>query len=194
MDDMSVKRFIKDLRELCKRAGVTLELRPSQRVRLNVGNVLVAGYFEAGKSLVVAKKSLSWLATLVHESCHMDQWLEQSELWEKDEQYGNDVIQEWLDGKEVKNINKAITNIINLELDCERRALKKIMEYDLPVNTATYIQRANDNVLHYRWIQKTRCWNNNLKDIYLKMPTRFMSDSYYKTLSPRIERIFLEAA
>lgn len=194
MED-SVKLFIEDVRRDCKIAGIKLELRPVKRVRIDPGGAMVAGYFIEGESLIVAKKCSYWLATLVHESSHMDQWIENSEIWNNDEKHGTAVLQDWLNGKDVKNIGKAINNIINLELDCERRALKKINEYDLPINTSTYIQHANDNILHYRWIQKTRRWNNDLTGIgiYRKMPTRFMSDNYYKKLSPKIERIYLEA-
>src|SRR5690606_30241233 len=102
----SVKRFIKDLRHDCKIAGVRLELRPVERVRIDPGGAMVAGYFLEAKSLIVAKKRVDWVATLCHESGHFDQWVENTDLWQKDNEFGTEVLQDWLNGKDVRNIEK----------------------------------------------------------------------------------------
>lgn len=44
-------------------------------------------------------------------------------------------------------------------LDCERRALAAIAEYDLPIDPADYARRANAYVHFYSHVAKTRRWN-----------------------------------
>lgn len=196
MDMSTTKQFIRDLRKRCKEVGVKLILRRSCQLSLG-GGQKCSGYFcDNERVIVVARKHTEWLAILVHEFSHMEQWLENSILWQKELACGNSEFGRWLDGKEVKGINKAITNIINLELDADKRALKKIKDYDLPINTVTYIQKANEYILSYRHMLKTRKWDNNVAfdGKFKRMPSRFMSGSYYKSLSPKIEKIFLEAA
>ena len=194
MDTPEIKAFIKDVRKKCREIGVKLIFAKGEAVKTPAGFVC-AGYFDDNiKTISVAKGNSLWLGVLAHEFAHCLQWQENSIEWQKDQECGNEVMEAWLNGKEVKNLRKAINNIIALELDCEKRALKLIAKYDLPVNTPTYIQRANECILYYRWAQLVRKWDENPGvTIWQHMPQRFMSLSYYRKLSPKMEQIFAES-
>lgn len=188
----TVELFLTDLKHTCKEHGITLKFTKGMRVMVEPG-IMCSGYFDvANKMLVVAKGNESWLANLVHESCHIDQWLEQTKIWKKEEKFGTVIFDRWLSGKNVKSIRKSINNLLALELDCEKRAIKKIVEYDLPINTVTYIQRANAYILYYRYVYETGHWSNESIGLYDGIPSRFMSDSYYKRLSDKIRKIFVK--
>ena len=63
-----------------------------------------------------------------------------------------------MQGKEYPEdlIKKASEISRDLELDCERRALKKIKKYKLPIDHLTYIRGAAANVHHYNYMYKRR--------------------------------------
>jgi len=193
MDTPEVKAFIKDVRKKCREIGVNLIFSKTQSVTTPSG-FTCAGFFDDGiKTISVAKNNPLWLGILAHEFSHCLQWQENSIEWQKDQECGNVMMESWLNGKEVKNLKKAINNIIALELDCEKRALKLIAQYDLPINSSTYIQRANECILYYRYVQLTRRWDERPGvTIWQHMPQRFMSLSYYRKLTPKMEQIFAE--
>lgn len=193
MESPEIQAFLKDVRKKCRDNGIKLCFSKSAGVTTPSG-FMCAGYFDdKTKTIGVAKGNSLWLGILAHEFSHLLQWEENSLEWQKDQECGNEVMESWLNGKEVKNVQKAINNIIALELDCEKRALKLIAQYDLPVNTPTYIQRANECILYYRYAQITRRWDDTPgTTIWQHMPQRFMSPSYYKKLTPKMEQIFVE--
>jgi len=185
--------FLSDLRKQCKQHGIKLILARSKDVWLN-DDMKCIGYFShEEKELAVAKYSDQFLGALVHESCHLDQFVEQCEVWKKEEKCGTTIFDKWHLGKKVASIRKALNNTIALELDCEKRALKKIAQYDLPINSTSYIQRANSILLYYRYSFEVGVWSNKNIDNFAKFPSRFMSDAYYKKkLSNKIRKIFTD--
>lgn len=188
MDDSTVEAFIEDTKNRCCEYGIKIVFRKSKSVEVEKG-IRCTGYFNS-EELVVSRLHPLWLGVLVHESCHLDQFVEQSPIWKKEELNGTSTLDKWLQGKSVYSLTKSINNLIALELDCERRAIKKIVEYDLPINTITYIQRANELLMYYRFVQKTGRWSNRDLGSYAKFPSKFMSASWYKKLSPKAEKIF----
>ena len=189
-----VQRFLDDLRIKCRENNIKIKFRRGKRVKIEDG-IYGGGYFYyIDREIVVARKNIHWLAILVHESCHLDQYLENTEIWQKSDKWGHQ-LDNWLSGKKVKNLRKAVNSTIALELDCEKRSIKKIAYYDLPINTITYIQKANAYILYYKYVGQVRRWKPKPYDnpeIYLKMPSRFMSDSYYRKLPDKIKKIFIE--
>jgi hypothetical protein len=103
---------------------------------------------------------------------------------------------DWLDGKNIRNIDKHIAVARDLELDNEKRSVKVIKKFNLKVDLENYVRKANAYVIFYNWLRKTRKWskpnnspykNENVKSA---MSTKFNMN--YKTLSPRLEKIFRE--
>ena len=181
--------FLKDLENICKFNGISLLLREGI---VSIGeNVEVAGYFSADESTLACNlKPSNWLFTMVHESCHMDQYLEGQPIWDNSESVNQ--IVDWVNGEEISNISYHINRIILLELDCEYRAIEKIKRYNLPINIEEYCQQANSILASYGYTKIYRSWTTpELKEkIYTKFPKKLMSPGYYKKLSNKVLNLF----
>jgi hypothetical protein len=194
----NVDKFLNDLKDKCAQYNVKLRLSNSYSVNIGMGRS--GGYFDYGNlEIAVAKKHKDWLPILVHESCHLDQWIEKPKVWTKTIINDDDVyVYKWLQGKDVKFIKNKLDRTREMELDCERRSITKILNYELPIDTKVYIQKANAYVQFYNYLYESRKWSspNNSpysnEVIYSQMPTRFREKSYYKTLPKKIRTLFIE--
>lgn len=142
------------------------------------------GYFyDAERTLAVAtgKSFDKWFPTLVHEFCHFNQWRSRSSIWHKDTYGINDksgVVDDYINRKKVnkRTLKKAIRWCIAVEFDCEKRAVKHIDKFNLPLDKETYIQKALAYVLFYHYVEKHRKWYKigkepyKLKSVWSKMP------------------------
>ena len=120
---------------------------------------------------------------LIHEYCHYLQWRD-------DKKYFLNLINnclivfDWIDGKFFKKdiINHAIAGAIELELDCERRALAEIKKYKLNVDIGGYCKSANSYLLFYNIVHDTRKWYGktvNTPSLTKSMPSKLMDLDYY---------------
>lgn len=191
-----IQLFLEDLKIDCKKNKIKLKMFKGQTVPLDDGR-RGSGYFDT-ITIAVAKGRIDWLSILIHESCHLDQWVQKAKVWTQDERWcnGSGIIDEWLSGKHypVKSVRRAILRAIKLELDCERRALVKIAEYNLPINTTSYIQKANAYILSYHRVLATRKWKAAIYDdtiLFNRMPEKLMSDRYY--MKERFSKYFCAA-
>lgn len=99
-----------------------------------------------------------WVPVLVHESCHMDQWIEDKKR-AIDNSYANGSLYDWMIGKKKlgKNqLKKVIENIIMYELDCEKQSIEKLKKWDVPISLDIYIQKANTVLYSYLYMMETR--------------------------------------
>jgi hypothetical protein len=103
---------------------------------------------------------------------------------------------EWIDGKRElrkQKLDKYCELIQKCELDCEKRALKLIKEFDLYKDEKLYIQKANSYVLGYEAAKKTRKWfktpPSRTSIVFKNMPKTFT-----KTLKPnkKLLKLLLE--
>jgi len=102
------ENFLNFIKRKCEAAGVIYLFPETEQVAYpGTGNMMVSGYFDdkIGPTLACAigKPEKDWYEILVHESCHMDQWIEKDPLWTN--QYANGIdcdkgMDEWLGGKE----------------------------------------------------------------------------------------------
>lgn len=129
-----------------------------------------------------------WFPTLVHESCHMDQWIEQIPMWNESYVMGidaNDILDLWTNHKielTPDQRNVVIKSIRDIEVDCERRAIDKVNKFDLPINVEEYIKKANAYAYYYTVLGETRAWPceheaYEIEEIWTKMPESYQ-DSY----------------
>lgn len=181
----NIQSFIISLKRKANKLGVTLELTNETDVYISE-HIKCAGYFQSkcGKDpnlLVTATKMPieRWLSTLVHESCHMDQWSEKIKLWKEHDKLNDNIVDEWLEGKNhsIKKVEAAIKITRDLELDCEQRAVNKIKRFNLPINTAEYIQKANVYIFFHNWVLLKRKWYNPLN-------CPFTNHNIFKLLKP----------
>jgi hypothetical protein len=122
--------------------------------------------------------------TLIHEACHMDQWIEGVDTWIPDK-YSIEIVEDWIHGKKLtpKKVQKGFNNAIRLELDCERRSIAKAQTYQIPINTEKYIQQANAYLFSYVYTFHTKKWYKSPYEktkIWKNMPTTFLTlDQYF---------------
>jgi len=201
--DRRVKSFIKELEKKCSEHNVELLLLKGDSVPYS-DSIHCTGYFDeqdedsnrAVLACALGDLSSVFVSTLVHESCHLDQWLQKAPVWGNNTSCG--VVDLWLEGTEVKNIKKHLGQVRDLELDCERRTSRKIVQYDLPINVDEYIQKANSYIHLYNYIGITRKWATpknapyKNENIWRNMPRTFRNKDYYKDLTPKVLKLFNE--
>jgi hypothetical protein len=135
------------------------------------------------------------LQILVHEYCHLTQWQDNIKIWKEYNNKGFKV-DEWLEGKNIRNIKKYIQLAIDLELDNERRSVKMMKQWGLSIDTKKYTKGANAYLQFYNWMLQTRKWSKPTntpytnKRIVSAMPDSFRMD--YTKLSKRLEKLYKE--
>jgi hypothetical protein len=199
-DITKIKVFIEDLKLYTKENNIKLVLSPEKGVQFSEGGILCNGYFDDITSTLacaLGKDVSQWLVILLHESCHMDQWVQKVPEWT--ENVGMDNIEKWLNGDDtvnMNNIDNEIRTSIIVEVDCEKRTVEKIKKYGLDsiINIDEYIQKSNAYVLFYLWMRKNRKWYTigkepyNIPDVVSVMPKTFDID--YTILDSKIEKTY----
>jgi len=199
-DITKITVFIEDLKLYTKENNIKLVLSPEKGVQFSEGGILCNGYFDDITSTLacaLGKDVSQWLVILLHESCHMDQWVEKVPEWT--ENVGMDNIEKWLNGDDtvnMNNIDNEIRTSIIVEVDCEKRTVEKIKKYGLDsiINIDEYIQKSNAYVLFYLWMRKNRKWYTigkepyNITDVVNVMPKTF--DINYTILDSNIEKTY----
>lgn len=192
----NTRQFINHVKAECKAHGIKFRLKPVSYLVLSKV-IRCSGYFdETTKELVVAGKNPRWLEVLVHEFAHLTQWVDNCKEWKN---VGDSIVRvdSWLEGKRVKHIKKALALTRDLELDNEKRSVRIIKEWDLPIDIKEYTQKANAYVSFYNWMYYTRRWctpaNSPYRNpkVYKRMPKIFRMD--YDNLSEKYMKIFQEA-
>ena len=169
---MSLESYLKYLKEKTSEHNVKLILK-NQKYFID-GGATIGGYFcEEPLELAVATKKPKkiWLPYLIHEDSHLDQWIEQCPEYTNTQlgkgMCASEVIPLWVEGKNYSTeiIERAIISLREMELDCERRTLKKINQFGLPIDPSHYIQAAAINIHQYNYILLRRKYlrdGNNL--------------------------------
>lgn len=176
----NVQKFIAKVVTDCQYHGIGFHLSGEDHVMAD--GIKCSGFFDES-DLMVAGGKKDWLDVLVHESCHMDQFLEKCPLWEQGD-VGITTIDAWTSGKDFteKKLVKAFQDTILLELDCEKRSLKKFKKYKLNISSEQYIKQVNSYVLSYWATYRDRKWYpfpyNNPK-VVRRMPDYFLPDDVY---------------
>jgi hypothetical protein len=190
------ERFVRWVKKQCRKHGVKCKLKNVSYLRLS-GNIRCSGYFDDATSdsptLVVAMNRRDWVEILVHEYCHLTQWLDQESIWTK---AGDSLplIDEWLSGVEVPDIEKHLGVARDLELDNEKRSVALMRKWNLDVDIGLYIQKANAYIQFYNYLGKTRRWSNPVNAPYGNetirnaMPADFSMN--YKKMGKRLEKLF----
>lgn len=123
-----------------------------------------------------------WFPSFIHEYCHLQQTKEgafSTKLWIETDKIYTD----WTLNKiELSNKDAAFIGRRQrlVELDCEKRAVREIKKYKLPVNINTYIKQANAYIYSYTFLVENRVDLHNLSPAgdprcYNLMPTHFLS-------------------
>lgn len=155
------KQFVANVKRQCTRHKIELMMSPSRTVVITDSySTDCSGYFDdVDMVLVVAcgKPFKEWIEVLIHEYSHMQQW-EDDNRWDKwTDCCGK--LWEWIDHDielEDDELNDVINGMIELERDCELRALENIEKWNLPINKSMYKRRANLYLYSYRMLPKIK--------------------------------------
>lgn len=173
------KPFMASVKRQCKAYGIELILSPSKTVVLTDDfSQDCSGYFcDRDKALVVAcgKPFNEWIEILIHEFCHMEQW-KNDERWNKwGEACGK--TWDWVSGDIMLNktqLANIMDDMVELEKDCEMRAVEKIKKWGLPINLTKYVKKANVYLYSY-----------HMMPILKRFPTGIYTDKVLIEMSPK---------
>lgn len=178
--NQGIKKLIAEVAAKCVENKIELHITNTHAV--NADSVITSGYFD-NTSLVVAGSKKDWADVLAHESCHMDQFLEKDPIYMLSDN-SLAVVDDWLLGKEFSNTEliRKFCNVIKMELDCEKRTVKKLRKYKIYPDTKNYIKQVNAYLFGYWATFRDRVWcpfPYNNKKIVNKMPDKFLPIKTY---------------
>jgi hypothetical protein len=151
-------------------------------------------------AIAIKRPQKSWLMTAVHEFSHMDQIIEKSPAYfaTVDGFDPSTIVDMWLHNVcelTTDQLYRAITALRELELDCERRAAQKVIDWALPISHDEYVKKANAYIYFHHFIAMTRKWYkdkfepDHVPEVWRNMPTHFDND--YETLPDQYRNLFL---
>jgi len=180
MNDQDIIRFIK---EECEKNNITMVVDDAEFTYAD--SIPCTGYFDHDQmKLAIAIKAPKAILILIHEYCHMRQWIEQCDAWKEYEESDSGVIMDWWLARKIELTEeqqlKYFNIVAKLELDCEKRTVEFMKANGLESQVDVYIQSANAYILSYQFTRRLRSWNkpgqapyNNPKVVEI-LPTTFV--------------------
>jgi len=158
----------------------------------------IAGWFCPEEKIlsVACRRSLDiWVNVLAHESAHMDQWAENCIAWNTVETpYDKNLqLDAWLEHEielNTEQLKKIVIAVQWMELDAEKRAIRKMRQSKVPIDILATIQRANSYIYFYTLMAAKRKWYKanqapyEREEIFKLMPNKFLSLKEYATVPP----------
>ena len=155
------KRFISHVIRTCIKNRIKFITIP------DVNEMVLGGFNDFERTLEITESpSENVLGILVHEYCHMMQWIEKSPLYFATYR-GLDpttVVTNWLEGIEYseRTLDACFLLCKKLEFDCDIRALEQIKKWDLPIDEDRYIKCAIGYSYYYDHLRRTRRQGSNV--------------------------------
>ena len=198
----NIQNFVSYVKRQCVSNGIKFKKVTKPNITLPGGDV-VAGYFTDSPKPIIAvamnQQTNGWLTTLVHEFSHAEQFLEHDPTYAG--RYGNttadDIIKKWMQGHDYEEatIDACLDIQKKCELNCERRAIKNIKKFDLPLDTMYYAQVASSYIHYFNYMKMTRRWNPPLNkfpseviEIIQEMPSNLRG--HYKKMSRSMIKLY----
>ncbi len=184
---MTEEEFLEKIKQDCAYCGVALEIDPGRCIKDPDGDS--NGYFDDTKpKLAFATGYHRWFSIAVHEYNHMCQWAQLDPVWHNAfQKEADDKFWDWLSGDVELSPEKAkmcAMAYMRTELDCDRRVVKMIGDFNLPLDPKYYAQTANAYSLFYHLIAKHRRWYDvdkepyNIPEIVSQMPEDLRTLNY----------------
>lgn len=136
-----------------------------------------------GKPKLAVGTNSNTLETMVHEYCHMQQYLEDAEVWQNI--HGREHIWRWIEGLEEfpeEVLDESFKAFYLIEVDCEQRSIQKHREWNTGINEEEYIQKANAYTMFYFFMREHRVWYRagqepyTIEEVWRNMPKTFTFD------------------
>ena len=167
------------------------------------------GAEEGEKEFVVALDHHMGFETFVHEYCHYLQWKHDRALWNKS-MSTYDILFDWINFPSLKysedikdctytddQIDQSLHDIIELEHDCEKKALKLLQNNPIEdVDLDKYVRAVNAYLFHYHINRALRRRPKNpiySESVLFHMPNVFHADLNYYLDSGNITEPMKEA-
>jgi len=162
-------------KSILKYRGIKITFVPKERIKCM--NSETVGWATDTEIRIATKLPLEdWLGVFVHETCHVDQST-QRKKWHSVREDAVGSMDTWLSGKQVNYVDDVIRKVVELEWDCEKRSLRKIIANKLPIDIEEYSQKANAYIIGYNWTYNCRKWckfSYNSPDIWKAMPKKIV--------------------
>lgn len=118
------------------------------------------GAEEGEKEFVVALDHDMGFEVFVHEYCHYLQWRDNRRLWDRS-LTTYDILFDWIDKPDSTysdaEIDQSLHDILEIEYDCETRALRLLKNNPIEgVDTDKYVRAVNAYLFHYHLNRKLR--------------------------------------
>jgi len=161
-----IDKFVEFVETSLERKGFSLILVDDHSVEVGE-NMYSSGYFDYfDKVIKVATKRENdkWISVLAHEYSHFLQYTEQCDEWgscHNGDMDINEYVVNWLEGDDTLHyrvICNYIDKIQKLELDCEKRTIKIIKQFKLPVKIKFYTKVACAYIHFHNCMTETRQW------------------------------------
>lgn len=177
------RKFVTFVISKAEREEIEVILSPDPYVSLSGTNV--SGYFDEDTFAVGCGRPVEqWFEVFVHESCHMDQFLEDDPVWTAIKITPDvdvyEVIDLWTDHHiELSDEQrmKYLEACFAIERNCEERVLKAVDQWQLPIDKREYAQKSNAYIWFYYIIGLIRKWYPygkepyHLKELWSMMPS-----------------------
>jgi len=191
------KDFIQHVRTHLKEYNFKLIFANAYQVNTGSG-YRCTGFFDDSRRVIrVAKRAANWFETLLHEYCHFLDWLESTSKQLNRETKALAICERYVMGDICLSprIINAFRIAAHMEWKCDKRAVKLIQEWNLPINTEKYIREAHLYVYLYHMYRKHRTFNARQPSwrILAEMPDTFRSRSWYAVparVERKLERLF----
>lgn len=200
-----IRDFIKYVQTVCKRHNIELYFGKGSRIVYPVlegdewtrgsRKAMGMGCFiedeEHGRLMVATKRPRwQWLGTTAHELCHLMQWLECEPTYCGAEMLSGDdastIVDNWLEftqEHDKRTIRRAVQLTCDCELDNEKRTVRMIRKFKLPIDEKRYIQSANSYLFFHQVMFENRTWYNKKMfdpQVLNHMPDHFLPEASYK--------------
>lgn len=183
--NLIMQHYLEDRREWAASLGVKVIYsdKPFKKIE---GGFKASGYFNEDV-LFLALGNPNYVTTAIHEYCHVDQWAAGSPLWDKTSDADVVLWSDFVAGKSLLDreaVKRATRHIRNLELDCEKRTIRQIEKYDLPVEIPRYVQRANAYMFYHSAMAVFRGYAKHKSPyqderVWKTMPKHFLTTEEY---------------
>jgi len=173
MMNEKVKQFLKTTQEEMSAAGVRM-LMEKDKSHVLADGIECNGYFDDSPlefAVGMDKPFGQWFSVYVHEYCHFTQLRDKSSVWAASHVKGDEKFWEmWFDKKQPypqEVIDRYVLPLLEVEADCERRALKIHRENpEFGIDPDVYAQKANSYIHFYNYVRLFRKWYTPHKEPY----------------------------
>lgn len=187
---MNKKEFLELARLHTQAYDVKIVVHDSKYIKCD--GLAVSGLFDNDNlKIEIAIKNPSWFEIFVHEYAHFRQWIEYCHFWKR----FDTVVKRWDDWvvhkKEMspERVKIEFKAVRDLELDCEKRSVELIKQFNLPIDIKSYIRKANSYIYFYAFVRDYRTWSQyapyKVKKIVDLMSPRFLKTTDYNRPSEK---------